>query len=74
MRELFFEGTNLLHDNADGVVVEIVTHSEKQLDVLVADAAQGVNVRGDRLYQLVIAGTPRVNLHTAMPVTTAMEQ
>ena len=56
----------LLHDDADVVGVEIMTHAQEQLDVLMADASQSLNVVGDAFHQLFVTGAPRMNLHIAV--------
>lgn len=36
--------SNLLHDNADMVHVQVVTHTQEQLDVLMANTSEHVDV------------------------------
>lgn len=48
-----------------------MAHAQKQLDVLVSDAAQRLDVIVDPTNQVIVTGTSRMHLHTTMPVTTA---
>ena len=61
---------DLLHYYGDVIGVKVVTHTQEQLDALVADVTESADVIENAVVIFCVVGVASMNGHVPMPVAT----